>query len=169
MVKAGILLARHHRGRRRAGWPRAAGVGTGTGWSPSPARQEKKLPFACWGVDESWSAVYLGYTHGSSLSVDGAQTTNSMVTQDSDKLFIQVRPPSCRNTYVLRLVVLICVERIVCPRGVPCLSLYSLKGRVTGKLSYLVQYLVVLRCTPTSRAPHVFILWAEPPLTVRPI
>jgi len=26
----------------------------------------------------------LGYTHGSSLSVDGAQTTNSMVTQDTD-------------------------------------------------------------------------------------
>ena len=54
----------------------------------------------------------LGYTHGSSLSVDSAQTTNSMVTQDTDKLFIQVRPPSWRNTYVLRLVVLICVERI---------------------------------------------------------
>ena len=30
----------------------------------------------------------LGYAHGSSLSVDGAQTTNSMVTQDTDKLFI---------------------------------------------------------------------------------
>ena len=54
----------------------------------------------------------LGYTHGSSLSVDGAQTTNLMVTQDTGKLFIQVRPPSWRNTYVLRLVVLICVERI---------------------------------------------------------
>ena len=53
----------------------------------------------------------LGYTHGSSLSVDGAQTTNSMVTQDADKLFIQVRPPSWRNTYVLRLIVLDCVER----------------------------------------------------------
>jgi len=55
----------------------------------------------------------LGYTHGSSLSVDGAQTTNSMVMQDTDKLFIQVRPSSWRNTYVLRLVVLICVERII--------------------------------------------------------
>ena len=54
----------------------------------------------------------LGYTHGSSLSVDGARTTNSTVTQDTDKLFIQVRPPSWRNTYVLRLVVLICAERI---------------------------------------------------------
>ena len=54
----------------------------------------------------------LGYTHGSSLSVDGAQTTNSMVTQDMDKLFIQVRPPSWRNTYVLRRVVLDCVERL---------------------------------------------------------
>jgi len=73
----------------------------------------------------------LGYTHGSSLSVDGAQTTNSMVTLDTDKLFIHVRPPSWRNTYVLRLVVLICVERITCPRGVPYLSLYSREGRVT--------------------------------------
>ena len=73
----------------------------------------------------------LGYTHGSSLSVDGGQTTNSMVTQDTDKLFIQVRPPSWRNTYVLRLVVLICIERIICPRGVPYLSLYSPEGRVT--------------------------------------
>ena len=48
----------------------------------------------------------LGYTHGSSLSVDGAQATNSMVTQDTDKLFIQVRPPCGRNTYVLHLIVL---------------------------------------------------------------
>ena len=72
----------------------------------------------------------LGYTHGSSLSVDGGQTTNSMVTQDTDKLFIQVRPPSWCNTYVLRLVVLICVERVMCPRGVHCPSLYSPEGRV---------------------------------------
>jgi len=48
----------------------------------------------------------LGYTHGSSLSVDDAQATNSMVTQDTDKVFIQVRPPCGRNTYVLRLIVL---------------------------------------------------------------
>ena len=71
-------------------------------------------------------------THGSSLSVDGAQTTNSMVTQDTDKLFIQVRPPSWRNTYVLRLVVLICVERIwsmTCLLRDPCPSLYILKGQ----------------------------------------
>jgi len=72
----------------------------------------------------------LGYTHGSSLLVEGAQATNLMVTQDTDKLFIQVQPPCGRNTYVLRLVVLICVE-IICPTGVPCLSLYSLEGRVT--------------------------------------
>jgi len=64
-------------------------------------------------VDESWSAVYLGYTHGSSLLVDGVQATNSMVTQDTDKLFILVRPPCERSTYVLRLVVLICVEIII--------------------------------------------------------
>ena len=74
----------------------------------------------------------LGYTHGSSLSVDDAQATNSMVTQDTDKLFIQVQPPCGRNTYVLRFVVLICVERIMWPRGVPCPSLYSPEGRVTN-------------------------------------
>ena len=51
----------------------------------------------------------LGYTHGSSLSVDGAQAINSMVTQDTDKVFIQVRPSCGRNTYVLRLIVLDCV------------------------------------------------------------
>ena len=73
----------------------------------------------------------LGYTHGSSLSVDGVQATNLTVTQDTDKLFIQVRPPCGHNTYVLRLVVLIFVEVIMCPRGVPCLSLYSPEGRVT--------------------------------------
>ena len=33
----------------------------------------------------------LGYTHGSSLSVDGAQATNSMVTQDTDKFFYPER------------------------------------------------------------------------------
>jgi len=55
----------------------------------------------------------LGYTHSSSLSVDGAQAANSMVTQDTNKLFIQVQPPSWRNTYVMRLIVLICVERIM--------------------------------------------------------
>ena len=49
----------------------------------------------------------LGYAHGSSLSVDGAQATNLMVTQDTDKVFIQVRPPYGRNTYVLRLIVLL--------------------------------------------------------------
>jgi len=48
----------------------------------------------------------LGYTHGSSLSVDGVQATNLMVTQDKHKVFIQVRPPCGRNTYVLRLIVL---------------------------------------------------------------
>jgi len=40
----------------------------------------------------------------------GAQATNLMVTQDMDKDFIQVRPPCGRNTYVLRLIVLDCVE-----------------------------------------------------------
>ena len=74
----------------------------------------------------------LGYTHSSSLLVDGAQATNSMMTQDTDKLFIQVRPPCGHNTYVLHLVVLICVEIIIYPRGVPCPSLYSPEGMVTN-------------------------------------
>ena len=39
-----------------------------------------------------------------------AQATNLMVTQDTDKDFIQVRPLCGRNTYVLRLIVLLCVE-----------------------------------------------------------
>jgi len=37
----------------------------------------------------------------------GAQATNLMVAQDTDKVFIQVRPPCGRNTYVLRLIVLL--------------------------------------------------------------
>ena len=69
----------------------------------------------------------LGYTHGSSLSVDGTQATNSMVTQDTDKFFIQVRPPCGRNTYVLRLAVLICVERIMCPKGGSLASPYIVR------------------------------------------
>jgi hypothetical protein len=73
----------------------------------------------------------LGYAHGSSLMVDGAQATNLMVTQDTDKVFIQVRPPCGRNTYVLRLIVLDCIERIICLRGVPCPSLYRPEGKVT--------------------------------------
>jgi len=40
----------------------------------------------------------------------GVQATNLMVTQDTDKVFIQVRPPCGCNTYVLRLIVLDCVE-----------------------------------------------------------
>jgi len=51
----------------------------------------------------------LGYTHGSSLSADSAQAMNLMVTQDTDKVFIQVRPPCGRNTYVMRLIVLLWV------------------------------------------------------------
>jgi len=40
----------------------------------------------------------------------GAQAANSMVTQDTDNVFIQVRPSCGRNTYVLHLIVLDCVE-----------------------------------------------------------
>ena len=40
----------------------------------------------------------------------GAQATNLMVTQDTDKVFIQVRLPCGCNTYVLRLIVSDCVE-----------------------------------------------------------
>ena len=37
----------------------------------------------------------------------GAQATNLMVTQDTEKVFIQVRLPCGRNTYVLRLILLL--------------------------------------------------------------
>jgi len=60
----------------------------------------------------------------------GAQATNSLVTQDTDKDFIQVQPPCERNTYILRLIVLLCVGSNYL-RGVPCLSLYSPEGKVT--------------------------------------
>ena len=53
----------------------------------------------------STKAVYLRYTH-----------TNLTVTQDTDKVFIKVRPPCGRNTYVLHLIILNCVE-IICHRG----------------------------------------------------
>jgi len=36
-----------------------------------------------------------------------AQATNSTVTQDTYKVFIEVRPPCGRNTYVLCLIILI--------------------------------------------------------------
>ena len=58
----------------------------------------------------------------------GAQTMNLMVTQGTDKDFIQVRPPCGRNTYVLRLIVLLFVG-LNCLRGVPCLSFYSPEGK----------------------------------------
>jgi len=60
----------------------------------------------------------------------GAQATNPMVTQDWDKAFIQVRPPCERNTYILRLIVLIW-DVLNWPKGVPCPSLYSPEGRDT--------------------------------------
>ena len=55
-----------------------------------------------------------------------------MVTQDTDKVFIQVRPPCGRNTYVLHLIVLIWDELncVMFSKGVPCFSLHSLEGRV---------------------------------------
>jgi len=39
---------------------------------------------------------------------------------------------------------------MTCPLGDPCTSLYLWTDRVTSKVFYLVQYLVALRCTPTS-------------------
>ena len=48
-----------------------------------------------------------------------AQTTNKMVTQDT-RGFIQVQPPRRRNTYVLRLIVLLYVNEMCFFRGVPC-------------------------------------------------
>ena len=73
---------------------------------------------------------YLAYHCRRKLVGSSAQATNLMVTQDTNKSFIQVLPPCGHNTYVLRLIVLLCVESN-CLTGVPCLSLYSLEGKVT--------------------------------------
>ena len=98
-----------------------------------------------------------------------------MVTQDTDKDFIQVRPPCGRNTYVLRLIVLLCVgfncvELLSCPLGDLCPSLYILKGQ-SYKQSILfgtITYSLAVHADQ-RRAPHVFILWTELLLMVRPI
>jgi len=65
-----------------------------------------------------------------------------MVTQDTDKVFIQVRPPCGRNTYVLRLIVLDCVE-INCLGG-SLASLYVVQrvGLQIWKL-ILVSYIAI--------------------------
>ena len=61
----------------------------------------------------------------------GTQATNFMVTQDTNKDFIQVRPPWGRNTYILRLIVLIwdIMRSLTCPLGDPCPFLYIVKGQ----------------------------------------
>ena len=56
------------------------------------------------------------------------QATNKMVTQDT-RVFIQVRPPKRRNTYILRLIVLLYINERCFERG-PLPALYSLGGRV---------------------------------------
>jgi len=106
----------------------------------------------------------------------GAQAMNLMVTPDTDKVFIQVRPPCGRSTYVLRLIVLLWIELcrvelcMICPLGDLCPSLYILKGQ-SYKQSILFG---TISCSlavhvDQHRTPHVFILWAEPPLMVRPM
>ena len=52
----------------------------------------------------------LGYTHGSSLSVDRCASYEFDGDARHGQGFIQVRPPCGRNTYVLRLIILSCVE-----------------------------------------------------------
>jgi len=57
-----------------------------------------------------------------------------MVTQDLDKNFIQVWPPWGRNTYALRLIVLIIWDEfsmiyMTCPLEDPYPSLYTIKGQ----------------------------------------
>ena len=97
------------RGRARGASGSASRTNRGSSRPPVPPRPKGKArlpPVPCKVSTKASRQSTLGYTHGSSLSVDGAQTTNSMVTQDTDKLFIQVRPPCGRNTYVLRLIVL---------------------------------------------------------------
>ena len=99
-----------------------------------------------------------------------------MVTQNTDKDFIQVRPPCGRNTYVLCLIVFLCVELncvelLLCfSRGPLPLLIYILKGQ-SYKQSILFG---TISCSlavhaDQHRAPHVFILWAESSVIVRPM
>jgi len=61
-------------------------------------------------------------------------------------------------------------DELICPLGDLCPSLYILKGQ-SYKQSILFG---TISCSlavhaDQHRAPHVFILWAEPPLMVRPM
>ena len=53
----------------------------------SPVSQDAESPVLLLSTKAGRQST-LGYTHGSSLPVDGARATNSMVTQDTDKVFI---------------------------------------------------------------------------------
>ena len=111
-----------------------------------------------------------GGARGGRLSVDGAcnqEPDGDTRLRDSD--LDRFRPSGRCNT--LRPVSLVyCIEMYrsveICPLGDPYLSLLLWRGRVTRKVSYLVLY-NVLRSTLSS-AVHAFILWARPPLMVRP-
>ena len=100
------------------------------------------------------------------MSVDGAcnqEPDGDTRRRDSD--LDRFGPSDRRNT--LRPVSLVnCIE--MCPlRGTPASPYIVWRRRVTSKVSYLVLY-NVLRCMP-SNAMHALILWAGPPLMVRPM
>jgi len=91
----------------------------------------------------------------------------------TDKDFIQVWPPWRLNTYVPRLIVLIwdVMCSLTCSLEDPYPSLYIVKGQsyiyniIFGTISFCsLAVHANQRC-----APHVFVLWAEPPTMVRPI
>ena len=96
----------------------------------------------------------LGYTHGSSLSANRCASYeldgDARHKQGFSSRFgcrVGVIPTSCVWLFWSGMIRIV----LTCSRGYPRPSLYILwRNRVTSKVSYLIQYLVALRCTPTS-------------------
>jgi len=91
---------RSHSGRRRCDRDHLFRLGSCT-HTPYLAHhyRQKLVGSLPWGIP-----MVVVYQH------TGAQATNLMVMQDTDKVFIQVRPPCGCNTYVVRLIVLLWIE-----------------------------------------------------------
>jgi hypothetical protein len=75
-----------------------------------------------------------GYAQGSDLSVDRCASYELDGDARHNKVFIQVRPPWGRNTYVLRLICIATYNKMCWDVfwGGPLPALYSPGGRVTN-------------------------------------
>ena len=111
-----------------------------------------------------------GYAHGSRWIDGGARDQEpDGDTRRRDSDLDRFGPSDRRNTLrpVSWCIILNmrCMDRV--RQGTPASSYILWSGMVIKKVSYLVLY-NILRCTSTS-AMHTLILWAGPPLIVRPM